>query len=82
MDDFAKFAGDDWKKQAETISSCVKGKSESEILSEIYLKAEEAKRAGTLTNEQIDEFYRSFAPSLDKKKREKLEKLIKKLKAI
>ena len=83
MDDFASYSGkqrDDWQKEAEKIASGYNGKNEGELTRDIFARAAESKLNGTLTNEQIDAFYRQFAPMLDAAKRKKLGKLIEQLK--
>lgn len=56
------------------------GKSEGDMMREIYARALEGKRNGTLTNEQIDAFYRQFASVLDGAKRKKLQRIVEQLK--
>ena len=50
------------------------------MMKEIYARAVEGKRNGTLTNEQIEAFYRQFAPMLDGAKRKKLQRIVEQLK--
>ena len=45
-------------------------------------QAEVSKRAGTLTNEQIDEFYAQFSPMLPNAQRKKLDEVIADLKKL
>ena len=87
MNDFASFQGgkeqktqDEWMREAQKVANGVKGKSDNDILKTIYARAAEGKRNGTLTNEQIDEFYRQFSPMLDSAKRKRLQKLVEELK--
>ncbi len=86
MDDFASYRGqtegEDWTKEAQDIASKYNGRNEGELTRDIYARAAEGKRNGTLTNEQIDLFYSQFAPMLDGAKRKKLKKLIEQLKSI
>ena len=56
------------------------GKSGMEMLRSLLMQAEESKRAGTLTNEQIDEFYAQFSPMLNGFQRKKLDEIIADLK--
>lgn len=58
------------------------GKSSKDIWKNILAEAERSKRAGTLSNEEIDRFYQSFAPMLDRSQRKKLESIVEKLKTI
>ncbi len=64
------------------IAATYDGKSGAGIWMQILSEAEKAKRAGTLTNEEIDEFYTQFAPMLDEVQRKQLEGVIKRLKDI
>ena len=87
MDDFASFNGgrkdpkDDLLKQAASAASRYNGKNEGELIGEIFARAAEGKKNGTLTNDDIDAFYQQIAPLLDSGKRKKLQKLIERLKA-
>ncbi len=81
MKDFASY-DDELMKEAERAVGSVQGKSENDIIREIYAKAEAGKRAGTLTNEQIDAFYARFSQMLNSAQRKRLKKLVEKLKAI
>lgn len=86
MKDFASYEGkgqrdsEDWIKEAETVAGQYAGKGENDILRAIYARAVEGKRNGTLTNEQIDEFYARFSAMLDGTKRKRLKKLVDELK--
>ena len=83
MDDFASYQGKnnvDWEKEAKKIAAGYNGKNENELARDIFARAAEGKKNGTLTNEQIDMFYRQFAPMLDGAKRKKLNKLVEQLK--
>lgn len=80
MKDFKNYtSGEDLV--ADIINDC-NGKSEGEILSEIFSVAERSRKAGTLTDEEIDEFYRQFSPSLNAIQKKKCKTLISKLKSI
>lgn len=86
MEDFASYQGKnaqepvDWEGEAKKIASRYRGKGDGDILKEIFARAAEGKKNGTLTNEQIDAFYHRFAPMLDGAKRKKLDKLVRQLK--
>ncbi len=92
MNDFAGYTGknktndkaektaEDWMSEAKEVASRYQGKSENDIMKAIYAQAVEGKRNGTLTNDQIDAFYRQFSPMLDSGKRKKLAKLVEQLK--
>ncbi len=86
MDDFASFTGKrqgtDWAKEAQNIAASYNGKNEGELTRDIFARAAEGKKNGTLTNEQIDLFYSQFAPMLDGAKRKKLKRLIEQLKSM
>ena len=58
------------------------GKSGMEMLRSLLMQAEASKRAGTLTNEQIDEFYAQFSPMLNGFQRKKLDEIIADLKKL
>lgn len=88
MKDFASFEGkeqqkktaDDWVKEVKAVAGQYNGRSEGDMMKEIYARALEGKRNGTLTNEQIDAFYKQFAPMLDGAKRKKLQRIVEQLK--
>ena len=89
MSDFASYSGknkakeksaDEWISEAKRVASQYEGKSENDLLKAIYTQAVEGKRNGTLSNEQIDAFYRQFSPMLDAGKRKKLAKIVEQLK--
>ena len=58
------------------------GRGEGEILRAIYKEAERSRRAGTLSDAELDHFCAAVAPMLDAAKRKKLEQVIAKLKKI
>ena len=58
------------------------GKSGMEMLRTLLTQAEASKRAGTLTNDQIDQFYAQFAPMLNGFQRKKLDEIIDDLKKL
>ena len=89
MDDFANFNGgkkqnasDEFMKQAASAAARYNGKNENELVGEIFARAAEGKKNGSLTNAEIDLFYQQIAPMLDGAKRKKLQKLIEKLKSM
>ncbi|MBQ7913270.1 MAG: hypothetical protein IJ308_05990 [Clostridia bacterium] len=67
---------------AKQIARAYNGKSNAAMLKNILLQAEKSKRAGTLSNEEIERFYQSFAPMLDAVQRRKLRSIVDKLKEI
>lgn len=88
MKDFASYQGseeerkgaEDWTKEAEKYAKRYNGRNENDLVREIYARAAEGKRNGTLTNEQIDAFFAQFSPMLDSGKRKRLQKLVNQLK--
>ncbi len=67
----------------ETLKSFAKkyeGASEDEIISQIMIEAEKGRRNGTLSNADIDRFRNMIYPMLNQRQREKLDKVVKKLK--
>jgi hypothetical protein len=67
---------------AQTLAKAFSGKSEGQILQTIIAQAEQGKRDGTLTNQDLDNFYKALSPLLDGFKRKKLAQIINKLKAL
>ncbi len=94
MKDFASFTagntpagstpreGDGWVDLAQEMERQYRGKSEGELVKDIYARAVEGKRNGTLTNAEIDAFYAQVAPMLDGVKRKRLKKLVEELKSM
>ena len=64
------------------IASAYDGKSNASVLKSILEEAEKSKRAGTLSNEEIDDFYKSFAPMLNGFQKKQLRAVVEKLKNI
>ena len=64
------------------IAKAYHGKSNADMLRSILAEAEKGKRAGTLSNEEIENFYRTFSPMLDGIQRRKLRAIVDKLKEI
>ena len=62
--------------------SAYNGKSESSVLGEIVRQAEKMKRAGTLSNAELDAFYAQFSPMLDGGQRKKFRSVIERLKKL
>lgn len=90
MKDFASYQGPDkenagaeeWVKEAKSYAAGYNGRNENDMVREIYARAAEGKKNGTLTNEQIDYFFAQFAPMLDAGKRKRLQKLVNQLKSM
>ena len=64
------------------IASAYHGKSNADMLKNILAEAEKSKRAGTLSNEEIENFYQTFSAMLDSGQRKKLRAIVEKLKKI
>ena len=64
------------------IAAAYNGKSNAAMLQSILEEAEKGKRAGTLSNEEIEQFYQSFAPMLDGFQRKRLRVIVQRLKEI
>ena len=86
MKDFLGYTGggepskEEWLAEAQRFADGYAGKNEGELVKEIYARALEGKKNGTLTNAQIDAFYAQLAPALDAARRKKLQKLVEQLK--
>ena len=64
------------------IADAYNGKSNKDMLKNILAEAEKSKRAGTLSNEEIEAFYQSFAPMLDSGQRKQLRVIVERLKKL
>lgn len=64
------------------IASQYHGKSNADVLKNILSEAEKSKRAGTLSNEEIEAFYQNFSPMLDSTQRKRLRAVVDRLKEI
>ncbi len=64
------------------IAAQYNGKSNADMLRNILAEAEKSKRAGTLSNEEIEAFYQSFSPMLDGIQRKRLRAVVDRLKEI
>ena len=64
------------------IAAAYNGTSNADILRNILTEAEKSKRAGTLSNEEIEAFYQNFSPMLDSSQKKKLRIVVDKLKKI
>lgn len=67
---------------AKIVSKAMNGKSQGQLLQTIIAEAERGKREGTLTNNDLDNFYAALSPMLDGFKRKKLKEVITRLKSI
>ena len=64
------------------IAAAYDGKSSMDMMRSILAEAEKGKRAGTLSNEEIENFYQTFSPMLDSAQRKKLRAIVERLKEI
>ena len=64
------------------IAAAYDGKSGAGIWLQILAEAEKSKRAGTLSNSDIDEFYRQFEPMLSGEQKEQLRSVVERLKEL
>ena len=64
------------------IAAAYNGKCSADMFRNILSEAEKSKRAGTLSNEEIDGFYEQFSPLLDNAKRRQLKSVVERLKRI
>ena len=69
-------------EMAKIISKAMHGKSTLQIMQTIIAEAERGKREGTLTNDDLDNFYSAVYPVLDGPKRKRLKEVIARLKNI
>ncbi len=67
---------------AKKLASAYNGKSNAVMLRQILAEAEKSKRAGTLSNEELEGFYRSFSPMVSPTQRRQLREVVEKLKKI
>ncbi len=65
---------------AQRLTAAFAGKGEGDILRAIYAEAEKSRKAGTLSDAELDQFYNALSPMLDGAKRKKLAFVIAKLK--
>ena len=64
------------------IAAAYNGKSNAAMLQNILREAEKGKRDGTLSNEEIEQFYQAFSPMLDTAQRKRLRAVVERLKDI
>lgn len=64
------------------IAAAYNGKSNGDMMRGILAEAERSKRAGTLSNAEIENFYKTFSPMLDATQRRRLRGIVDKLKEI
>lgn len=71
---------DDLKKTFDETVKRSKNMSESQMMDEIMKQAAKERQNGNLSDEDIEKFYKTVAPMLDKKQIEKLKKIMNMLK--
>ena len=76
------FENDKGVNMIKKVAAGMQGKSSGDIMKAVIEEAERGKRAGTLTNADLDNFYNLMAPTLDGFKRQKLKSIIVRLKRI
>ncbi len=64
------------------LAAAYNGKSNTSMLKGILEEAEKSKRAGTLSNEEIERFYQSFSPMLNGFQKRQLREVVERLKKI
>ncbi len=64
------------------IAAAYNGKSNLTMLKSILAEAERSKRAGTLSDAEIESFYQSFSPMLNGFQRRRLREVVERLKSI
>lgn len=64
------------------IAAAFNGKSNADMLRSILNEAEKSKRAGTLSDAEIDVFYEQFSPFLNNVQRRRLKSVVERLKKI
>ncbi len=64
------------------LAAAYDGKSNLSMLKSILEEAEKSKRAGTLSNEEIEGFYKSFSPMLNGYQKRRLREVVERLKNI
>ncbi|HIZ03362.1 MAG TPA: hypothetical protein H9727_03665 [Candidatus Borkfalkia avistercoris] len=79
-EDSAQGGGEDISDLAQRLTAAFAGKGEGDVLRAIYAEAEKSRRAGTLSDADLDNFYNALSPMLDGAKRKKLAFVIGRLK--
>jgi hypothetical protein len=64
------------------IAEAYAGRSNADIFRTILSEAEKSKRAGTLSDDEIDNFYNTFSPMLNSSQKKQLRAVVEKLKEI
>ena len=91
MQDFNSFVSnqpkDEAKKEeiqtmAKQLADAFEGKGETDVLKAIYKEAERGRKAGTLSDSDLDNFVKTVEPMLNSNQKKKLQYVINKLKNI
>lgn len=67
---------------AKKLATAYNGSSNTELLRRILAEAEKRKRAGTLSNAEIDAFFQAFSPMLEDGQRKRLAQVVERLKKL
>ncbi len=67
---------------AKRLAAAYNGKSNLSMLRSILEEAEKSKKAGTLSNAEIERFYQSFSPMLNGYQKRQLREVVERLKQI
>lgn len=78
----AQTQNENTEELAKKIAKAYDGKSDAVMLKSIIAEAEKSKREGTLSNEQIEEFYNAFAPTLNGLQKRTLRRVVNRLKEL
>ncbi len=70
----------DAERLTKQIAAAYNGKSNADMWKNIVEEAEKSRKAGTLSDEEIDAFYLAFSPMLDSAQHKKLKAIVEKLK--
>ncbi len=87
MKDFNSYRQEENKEEekdvsdlAERLTAAFAGKGEGDVLRAIYAEAEKSRKAGTLTDAELDRFYAVLSPMLGGAQRKKLAAVLARLK--
>ena len=75
-----EYVSTDAESLTKQIAAAYNGKSNADMWRSIVEQAEKSRRAGTLSDEEIDAFYLAFSPMLDSAQHKKLKTIVEKLK--
>ncbi len=74
--------GNSAEELTKRLAAAYNGKSNMAMLKGILEEAEKSKRAGTLSNAEIEQFYQSFSPMLNGFQRKQLREVVERLKKL